>query len=1333
MATRPEDVLNLPGMTVRAPWTPESGREPTDEELWRWSTQQMGAGAPEPEEITAPYTAPPGEVAPQPQPPPEPEPWTPESGREPTDEELRAWSGYQETAPEEPLPAREPTREELLRQTPGITGITPEEREARILGIEPVAPELEPAAPLPEPEPPITIEPWDPESGVEPTDEQLMLWSGLDPEDPAAFAGPIETTAVNPINLPPPGENADIGRMWTALGNFTQSAGQLLSAVPKAVQLWFAPDTELLGWMDEMDRIDAMPDSPERFDARVKHISLGMQKYGTKANLFTAPLLDMYIEGPENKGEALAFNRRRARAEYLDELRKTIDRPLYRAGEAFDQMVRDTFPANPEYQDEWWASKIPSGLGSVVGYMGVFATTRRPTAAVTSRLPLDLATRRGRAGAMAVQAVPTAGLGITVQQSFAFENALRGGADIDVAFDAMYATETTLAGASEAVPIATFFNRADKMTGGVIKDTLKRMMIQGTEEGIQEGFQTIMENMVAADLYDPERQLWTGTGEAGAVGFTTGAIVEFIGSLFTGRRRAMQARAATGAEPTLEQQMEEARAAAEAAGGDALDQTEAASAVMAEQGPWAFAQQGTLKERLQAAQELRAARPTAESPLAEVIQAEANIARVPFEQKAEAVAAAVAEEVAAAKELAFTRAEEEAAVQREAEIQEAEVQRAMQETEREEAVAEAVEAQEVAPTTIGEAIEPEVREGLERMKAAARARKEPTPTVEEVAVEEVAPTPALPPPAARVTPEGEVLPPSEVAVREEERAARRAEAEAEGRIERPFVAEEPALPGERPAEETKAIVDAKANEAATSPLNDKPMPTQAQLETGQYEKGELKPTDTGLPGATVAIENPAGSVREGVDATTGKPWTREMKDHYGYIRGTESAEGPTEQLDAFIGDDLASDMVFVVDQVNQETGAFDEHKVMIGYPNQMAAMRAYKRNYSKGWQVGPVTPMTKEQFTGWLERGDQTQPVSPRMREEAEAIPLTNEEEFRQVAAEAARRQGRRRKPVIRYRAEEGEPVTTEAAPYGRAYDFAGMSRGEKSSLMTFLADRYDRVEARAIYNAIQEGKVEAVEDPAVQEWIAGREEVRVVQAKEAKQAVKQLTAEMPRINATVTNTPFDASVPEELQRAIRARGAGRAKGVYYNGKLYIFANNHESTEDVVRTMLHEGVAHHGLRVLYKNEDELNQLLDRVYDGMLNSEIEAMRARSRAYANIDLTTPEGQREMAEEHIAHLAETDPQQSVVQQIVSKIRNMLRSVGLELEYTNDDITAILADARRELRKTVPLARINVVSQVEVAETGEVIEVEEQADVALRQLEKRQGVIQQLRECQA
>lgn len=171
-------------------------------------------------------------------------------------------------------------------------------------------------------------------------------------------------------------------------------------------------------------------------------------------------------------------------------------------------------------------------------------------------------------------------------------------------------------------------------------------------------------------------------------------------------------------------------------------------------------------------------------------------------------------------------------------------------------------------------------------------------------------------------------------------------------------------------------LDEKAHAAATSPTNEHPEPTEGQKEAGNYRKGHVR-----LSGLDLSIENPAGSIRSGTDKG-GKPWSVEMKDHYGYIKGTVGKD--KDHLDVFVKPGTPEDYggpVFVVDQKNAD-GAFDEHKILIGFKNRAAAVHGYKRNYSKGWQgLGAITPMPMAQFKDWLKNGDTKRPVGMQAKE----------------------------------------------------------------------------------------------------------------------------------------------------------------------------------------------------------------------------------------------------------------------------------------------------------------------------------------------------------------
>ncbi len=161
-----------------------------------------------------------------------------------------------------------------------------------------------------------------------------------------------------------------------------------------------------------------------------------------------------------------------------------------------------------------------------------------------------------------------------------------------------------------------------------------------------------------------------------------------------------------------------------------------------------------------------------------------------------------------------------------------------------------------------------------------------------------------------------------------------------------------------------------AHEAATSPLNNLPEPTQAQIEAGNYKKGHIK-----LHGLDISIENPKGSERRGTDPN-GKEWAHTMSDHYGYLKRTTGADN--EHIDTYIGNNPESDKVFIVDQLDQQSGKFDEHKVMLGFNDLESATKAYQSNFDEGWKVGPIKSMSMDDFKGWLRDGDTSKPATTR-------------------------------------------------------------------------------------------------------------------------------------------------------------------------------------------------------------------------------------------------------------------------------------------------------------------------------------------------------------------
>ena len=120
-----------------------------------------------------------------------------------------------------------------------------------------------------------------------------------------------------------------------------------------------------------------------------------------------------------------------------------------------------------------------------------------------------------------------------------------------------------------------------------------------------------------------------------------------------------------------------------------------------------------------------------------------------------------------------------------------------------------------------------------------------------------------------------------------------------------------------------------------------------------------------------------------------------------------------------------------------------------------------------------------------------------------------------------------------------------------------------------------------------------------------------------------------------------------------------KAKGFYSksSGKITIVIPNHASVEDVEKTLLHEAVAHHGLRKLFGEHFET--FLDNVYQNV-EPEIRRIITSQAANNNWDFRTA------TEEYLAGLAERTDFERVHYTIWNKIKSlflkMLHSIGFE-----------------------------------------------------------------------
>lgn len=145
-------------------------------------------------------------------------------------------------------------------------------------------------------------------------------------------------------------------------------------------------------------------------------------------------------------------------------------------------------------------------------------------------------------------------------------------------------------------------------------------------------------------------------------------------------------------------------------------------------------------------------------------------------------------------------------------------------------------------------------------------------------------------------------------------------------------------------------------------------PTLGMIRSGAYKKGRCE-----LHGLRIAIETPQGQRRSGKE--DGKPWSVICQAHYGYIEKTRGADG--DELDVYVGPWPESGMAYVVNQAKPDDSGFDEHKILMAFPDSDSAVIAYRNSYEK---PGPtemgIVPCTIDQLKWWLKFGNHAIPLT---------------------------------------------------------------------------------------------------------------------------------------------------------------------------------------------------------------------------------------------------------------------------------------------------------------------------------------------------------------------
>ena len=116
---------------------------------------------------------------------------------------------------------------------------------------------------------------------------------------------------------------------------------------------------------------------------------------------------------------------------------------------------------------------------------------------------------------------------------------------------------------------------------------------------------------------------------------------------------------------------------------------------------------------------------------------------------------------------------------------------------------------------------------------------------------------------------------------------------------------------------------------------------------------------TTFQGMNISIENKKGSIRRGTDSD-GHKWAIKMHYDYGYIRGTEGADG--DHVDCYLGGNEGAKKVYIIHQKIPGTDKYDEDKCMLGFDTLEEAKAAYLKQYDKPGFFGGIDTVSVEVF-----------------------------------------------------------------------------------------------------------------------------------------------------------------------------------------------------------------------------------------------------------------------------------------------------------------------------------------------------------------------------------
>lgn len=174
------------------------------------------------------------------------------------------------------------------------------------------------------------------------------------------------------------------------------------------------------------------------------------------------------------------------------------------------------------------------------------------------------------------------------------------------------------------------------------------------------------------------------------------------------------------------------------------------------------------------------------------------------------------------------------------------------------------------------------------------------------------------------------------------------------------------------------------------------------------------------------------------------------------------------------------------------------------------------------------------------------------------------------------------------------------------------------------------------------------------------------------------------------------SSIEEVSDPAARAwlQKHKNVQGFFYNGKIYLDATMIEDVRDLVLAIAHEAV--HAAEKPYLDRlmrkmgigagmDEWNNILDRAWTTFKE---EILKLHEEGYADLyDITTVEGQRDMAREFLSEREAHSKSASLLDRLVAALRKIINSItrhmNISLKLSEAEVRVVLSDMKAALNE--------------------------------------------------